>query len=676
MTRSTRFSLAIWAGLSVTAACGAQGDAVRRGADPVPAKAQPHATTDGTRAAEERQAADAADQGAQTKVWTPTLDSPEAYLRYSDQVASERFSKFIINLKTHEIWYFDVNIFPMHADFVFGALLKTEPTPETLSELIANYDEDKPSYIFGYLAHHLLQDEWTFAFWEGDRMKPEHVELAYKKLRETFFAGDRVKFRPDSPHHLEVAKHLKGVPVITNEQIYAQSSYQIFTEGERVGRLRIIDDIDDSLLSKLTFAPDEILVLNEAIPYLTVVSGVISQQFSTPLSHVALRAKAWGIPHAGVLDAANLLRKFDGHIVYFHARADGYTVRDATPAEVAVWEASKAKVERVELPEPDLAERRLLSLSELRADRVRAYGAKSANLGEIVSMKVEGANVPPGFGIPIAYYAEHMHRSGLDARVRKMLADPHFREDAEYRWQELESLRKAIATAPLDPKLLTAVEKRIKELGFAKRGAFVRSSTNAEDLPGFNGAGLYDTIPNVLGREAMADAIRAVWASVWNVRGYEEREHFGIDHTQVYGAILVQEGVNATAAGVLVTTNIYDNRPNTIYTINAKSGLGIRVVDGRKLPEQILYNTKTGRMRVLSRSDEGTMLVFDDHGGVKEVPAPAAGTPVLTESRVRTLGTVCERLVAIFPKAAALDIEWLFQGETLHIVQARPYVTQ
>jgi hypothetical protein len=644
--------------------------------DPAPGAARPPAADDGTRAAQEREAAAAAEKGAETRVWTPTLDSAEAYLRYSDQVGSERFSKFLINLKTNEIWYFDVNIYPMHADFVLTALMKAEPTPELLGALIANYEEEKPGYIFGYLVHHLIQDMWTFAFWEGDRMKPSHVELAYQKLRESFFAGDQLKFRPDSPHHVAVSRQLSGVPVITNEEIYAQSNYQIFTEGERVGRLRIIDDIDDALLSKLSFAPEEILVLNEAIPYLTVVSGVISQQFSTPLSHVALRAKAWGIPHAGVTDAVSLLRHLDGRVVHYQARADGYTVREATPEEVAEFEASKSKVERVTLPTPDLDEARLLSLADLRADRVRAYGAKSANLGEIVTLKVEGANVPPGFGIPIRYYAEHMRRAGLDKRVAAMLDDARFREDPAYRAEELERLRKAIATAPLDKKLLSAVEKRIRELGFSGRGAFVRSSTNAEDLPGFNGAGLYDTIPNVRGAKALADAIRAVWASVWNVRGYEEREHFGIDHLQVYGAILVQQGVDATAAGVLVTTNIYDTRPNFIYTINAKSGLGIRVVDGRKMPEQILYNTNTGRMRVLSRSDEGTMLVFDDHGGVKEVPAPAAGTPVLTESRVKTLGTVCERLTKLFPDAKALDIEWLFQGETLHIVQARPYVTR
>lgn len=675
MTRLTGVALLAWT-VAWGGACASSPEVVRD--SEAPAEAAPVAATpvdSGERAAQERAAADAADQGAETRLWTPTLDSPEAYLRYSDQVASERFSKFLINLKTKDIWYFDVNVYPMHADFVIGALMHTDPTPELLASLIANYEEDKPDYIFGYLAHHLIQDEWTFAFWEGDRMKPEHVRLAYKKLRETFFAGDRVKFRPDSPHHKAVAAQLTEVPVITNEEIYSHSNYQIFNEGGRFGVLRIIDDVPDELLSKLTFKPDEILVLNEAIPYLTVVSGVISQQFSTPLSHVALRAKAWGIPHAGVTNAARILKPLDGKVVWYEARPDGYTVREATPEEQAKWESERRSVEKVVLPEPDLEERELRSLAELRKDRVTAYGAKSANLGEIVSLKVPGANVPPGFGIPIYYYAEHMRRAGLDKRVQAMLDDPHFREDAEYRWKELESLRKAIATAPLDKKLLTAVEKRARQLGFGKRGIFVRSSTNAEDLRGFNGAGLYDTIPNVRGREALSEAIRAVWASVWNVRAYEEREHFGIDHSQVYGAVLVQEGVDATAAGVLVTTNIYDTRPNTIYTINAKSGLGIRVVDGRKMPEQILYNTKSKRMRVLSRSDEGTMLVFDDHGGVKEVPAPALGTPVLTEARVKTLGEVCQRLAATFPDEHALDIEWLFQGDTLHIVQARPYVT-
>jgi phosphoenolpyruvate synthase/pyruvate phosphate dikinase len=205
-------------------------------------------------------------------------------------------------------------------------------------------------------------------------------------------------------------------------------------------------------------------------------------------------------------------------------------------------------------------------------------------------------------------------------------------------------------------------------------GVFVRSSTNAEDLPGFNGAGLYDTVPNVRGAAALSSAVRGVWASVWNLRAYEEREFYGIDHRHVYGAVLVQVGVDATAAGVLVTAHPTDSSVRKVYSINAKSGLGIRVVEGKKVPESILYNWRNRGITVLSRSDEETMLVFDSSGGVREVPNPRRGKPVLTDSRVRALGAAARRIVRLFPKGQPLDIEWLFRGDDLFIVQARPFV--
>jgi phosphoenolpyruvate synthase/pyruvate phosphate dikinase len=208
------------------------------------------------------------------------------------------------------------------------------------------------------------------------------------------------------------------------------------------------------------------------------------------------------------------------------------------------------------------------------------------------------------------------------------------------------------------------------------RGVFVRSSTNAEDLPGFSGAGLYDTVPNVKGVAAVEDALRVVWASVWNLRAYEEREHFHIDHSRVFGAVLIQIGVDATAAGVLVTTHPTDPSETRVYTINAKSGLGLRVVEGKKVPESLLYDWYNHGLRVLSRSDEDTMLVFDAHGGVREVPNPQKGKPILTNQRAITLGTAARWITKLFPPDRPVDIEWVFQGDTLFIVQARPYVVR
>src|SRR5207237_1915555 len=128
---------------------------------------------------------------------------------------------------------------------------------------------------------------------------------------------------------------------------------------------------------------------------------------------------------------------------------------------------------------------------------------------------------------------------------------------------------------------------------FPGKGVFARSSTNSEDLPNFSGAGLYSTAPNVRGDAQMIDAIRFVWASVWNYEAYEARERAGIEHTKIYMAVLIQEGINSESSGVMITTDPFnrnDNEP-AIY-ISAKRGLGMRVVEGQRIAEQVVFRPK------------------------------------------------------------------------------------
>ena len=181
-------------------------------------------------------------------------------------------------------------------------------------------------------------------------------------------------------------------------------------------------------------------------------------------------------------------------------------------------------------------------------------------------------------------------------------------------------------------------------------------------------------MPNARGADAVAQAVKRVWASVWNLAAYEERELYRIDHRQVYGAVLVQVGIGATAAGVLVTCHPTDPTDKHTFTINAKSGLGMRVVDGKKLPEILLYNVFQKSLRIVSRSDEDTMLVFQPDGGVREIPNPKKGEPILTNARVARLAEAAQKIRAIFPKDRPLDIEWVLKGEDVFIVQSRPFM--
>jgi hypothetical protein len=604
------------------------------------------------------------------RVWVKAVPDEATWKTYSRTQGSDEFGKFIIDVKTNDIYFIDVNLFNLHADFVLGVLLKKAWTAENIRDYNRNYERDKPQFVLGYLTRHLKVGKWTFSFWEGDKIDPDRIAKVRARLDGTFFIKN-LTFRPDSPAQEQLLKEVakRGIPTITNGEIYNGAAYQAFNTGKAIGTLRVVPI--GTAYESLTFERTDIALLQESYPDITPVAGILATAFSTPLSHVNLRATAWGIPNAGNKQARSLAKGLDGKVVFFEVRDTGMTLREATEAERTELRNRVVEARHVTLPAADVQTQHLAMLTRMRAKDVTIYGTKASNLGEIRTANLAGVNIPDGFGLPFFYYVRHVQQHRLDARIDAMLRDPRFGTEAAWRKTELASIRLAIIAAPIDPEVLDMVYKRVR-LKLGGKGVFVRSSTNAEDLPGFNGAGLYDTVPNVVGKKALGEAIKTVWASLWNLRAVEERTAFGIDHRQVFSAVLIQVGVNATAAGVLVSTNLFDRRDNDGYTINAKWGLGMRVVEGQKVPEQIIFDATNDGTKIISRSDDPTMLVFDDHGGIKEMAVPGSGV-ILTEARAKRLVDQVRKFAPLFD-AKALDVEWVLEGETIWIVQSRPYI--
>src|SRR6185295_10160639 len=135
------------------------------------------------------------------------------------------------------------------------------------------------------------------------------------------------------------------------------------------------------------------------------------------------------------------------------------------------------------------------------------------------------------------------------------------------RRQRLAALRARIVDAAMPEDLSRPIVAKAHEM-FGDAGLFVRSSTNAEDLPNFSGAGLYTTVPNVRGDAQLLTAVKTVWASIWNDGAYEARQAAGMSHF-VYPAVLVQLGMNADSAGVMVSTNPFDPDDRNAVYINA-----------------------------------------------------------------------------------------------------------
>ena len=166
--------------------------------------------------------------------------------------------------------------------------------------------------------------------------------------------------------------------------------------------------------------------------------------------------------------------------------------------------------------------------------------------------------------------------------------------------------------------------------------------------------------------------MQTVWASVYNFEAYEARRAAGLGQDAVAMAVLVQLAAPSDSSGVMITRDPFDAGRRHVTYISAKRGLGIKVVEGKRQAEQVMYLSWSKAVQVLSRSAEDTQLVPDAAGGVREVPLQGS-RQVLTDALIARLATV-GRQVKQALGGADQDIEWAVVGDELIILQSRPYV--
>src|SRR4029078_9794533 len=397
--------------------------------------------------------------------------------------------------------------------------------------------------------------------------------------------------------------------------IAKEQAYQALNIAKGLGRIHIIPKLDDHV--EIGF--NEILVLDEVPVQLPLVAGIITSHPSTPLSHINLLAKGWGIPNAYIKNARELLKQYDGWWVSFETTRDNYSIKRADLNQLHEYERRLKERLNVVKPRFDLSESCLLSLAQQRKILSIAFGGKSANLGEVMNAKLRGIVVPNGFTIPFYYYDEFIKRNNIDDEIFTLLNDQKFVHDPAYRREKLSGLRERIQKSEFEPTLRQEVLSRVAR-DFAGKGLFVRSSSHSEDLPKFSGAGLYTTVPNVRGDKELIEAIKTVWASLWNFEAYEFRERANIDHSKIFMAVLLQEGISSESSVVMISTDPFDKENVGAIYISAKRGIGIKVVEGQRIAEQIIFRPRTNAVQVLTRSAEDSLLTFDENGGVKEVP--------------------------------------------------------
>ena len=123
----------------------------------------------------------------------------------------------------------------------------------------------------------------------------------------------------------------------------------------------------------------------------------------------------------------------------------------------------------------------------------------------------------------------------------------------------------------------------------------------------------------------------------------------------------------------MISTDPYDKDNRGATYISAKRGLGIKVVEGKRVAEQILYRPRGGSVQVLTRSAEDSLLTFDEKGGVREIPITGERA-VLTDEVIRRLVRAADQIKRVF-RGRDQDIEWAYMKGQIYIIQSRPYIT-
>jgi phosphohistidine swiveling domain-containing protein len=299
-----------------------------------------------------------------------------------------------------------------------------------------------------------------------------------------------------------------------------------------------------------------------------------------------------------------------------------------------------------------------VDLHRLDAQALPRVGGKAANLGELISA---GFPVPPGFAVTTAAYAQVAVAAGLDEVLTG--ADPE---------QLAERARTALLAAPVPHSITEAVCCAYAELGDDVPVA-VRSSATAEDLPWASFAGQQDTYLNVVGTDAVLDAVRRCWASLWTDRAVSYRDDGGIDQGAVQLAVVVQRMVDACVAGVLFTADpVTGTRTRTV--IDASPGLGEAVVSGAVNPDHVIVEGD-GTIAEHRLGDKAVEVRPLPGGGTEQVSrAGAAERPALTDGQIADLVALGRRVEAYY--GAPQDIEWAIDADgALWLTQARPITT-
>jgi pyruvate phosphate dikinase-like enzyme len=581
--------------------------------------------------------------------------------------------------------------YPIHWDFLseHRSLAQGLPRVPGLAEFNqSEYYSPSRRFLLGALTHYEGPNRWVYEVAPYDTADASMLREAYERVAEQAFVGGQLYFHATSLNVDSVARTLPAsVRQLSTDELFQGIDYQALNLAESYGRLRFVSaaELDTSYVSFR-----DIVVLDRVPNDISVTQGIITADFQTPLSHVNVLSQNRGTPNMALRGAMQSvdLRALEGQWVRFRVGASDYELAPVDVAEADAW-WEEHKPTGIQVPGVDDTVTELRNVVDIVPadvspadllpaikEATRAFGGKAANYAALAH--VEGLRVPPAFAVPLYYYRQFMRENAFDQRVAALLADPAFLGDPQRRDDQLGELRDAMREGTVNADFERLLNDKLAADYPGVRMRF-RSSTNAEDLDGFTGAGLYTSHSGEPGDpdSPVLDAVRRVWASVWSFRAFEERSYRSIDHTAVGMALLVHRSFpDEEANGVALTNNPFDKAGiDPAFYVNVQKGeFSVVQPDPGVSSEEFLYYFDLQNQPVSYLSNSNRV---------------APGERVLLPSQVQELGIALERIREFFTPAYApapgamnqwwaMDVEFKFDAEAdeippLFVKQARPF---
>ncbi|MGH4035299.1 PEP/pyruvate-binding domain-containing protein [Actinomycetota bacterium Odt1-20B] len=641
----------------------------------------------------------------------------------SGVLAGHQYLKVVVD-RSEDTWHLlDTAAHPFHVNYIATRVLGMElaALDAELDAFNASvYTDPERRFLLGVLSLHTEQDaegrERPFLVLETTEADTMHGDLL-----AWFYEYVRLRVDGRLPLLLKPANHgqeeqlasisEQRVPRILSHELFGTRTRTPLNAGEAVGRLRFFRTHEEYTAAQAGLGWRDIVAMPCLPDDVPRVAGFLNTAPITPLSHTNVLASGWGIPNAIVCDLAPLVERdaLEGAWVRYRVCEDEISLErlDDEP----VLEAPSWHQQRIRLEPPLLEDTPVLALHRLRGTDRDRYGTKAANLGELhhvldsrtadltafyrqprpprnnlcghlaarlgledpatdelraaaARFVASTVGAPAGVALPFALQQNFLASCApLQQGIGKlkMALELDATDVLDALCLQLQHL---IRHTPLPESVTRQISQAFPAAAAPGSRLVVRSSSNAEDLPGFSAAGVYDSVTTVHDTDELLDAVRQVWASLLSPRSVRLRHQVGISLDDTYMGVIIQEYVPASLGGVLVTCNPTRGEDFRNVYLNCSPGSPEQVVDGSVLPQQYLYNTVEGGGRTVALGSFGE-------------PLPAA-----TRARLVDLSLTGRLLQSHFSGSRCgggdvdkpLDIEWLMteQGD-FRLVQIRPY---